>query len=214
MLRIACLISGTGSNLKRLIEHISQNNLSDKANIELVISNNENAPGLNHARQNNIKNLVISYDKPGKNKGITKEQKRKLRTSCDQKLFDALVENCINIVYCLGWMMILGSGFIDNCEKVGIKLINLHPSLPGDEKLIGTNCIERAYQLYLAGERLNTGVMMHHVIADVDKGKPIYWDSLDMSTCKDKEDYIKKIDVIEKNVVIMAFNKIINDMDT
>lgn len=210
MLRIACLISGTGSNLKRLIEHIKHNNLSSKANIELVISNKENALGLNHARRNNINNLVITYIKPTNYKEIRKEEKRKLRDGFDQKIFDALVENRIDIVYCLGWMMILGSRFIEDCEKAGIKLINLHPSLPGDEKLIGVNCIERAYQLYLTGERVNTGIMVHYIIADVDKGEPIYWDSLDMSTCNDKEDYLQKIDVIEKNVVVIAFNKIIN----
>jgi len=55
--------------------------------------------------------------------------------------------------------------------------------------------------------------MVHYIIADVDKGKPIYWDNLDMNTCKDKDDYLKKIDIIEKKVVVNAFDKLINEFN-
>lgn len=212
MLHVACFISGTGSNLKRLIQHVTHSNLDTKMKIYLVISNKKTAYGLNHARDNNIIDIVIPFVKPNNYKDLDKKEKQKIRDEYDSKLLESLVNHRINIVYCLGWNMILGSRFIQACEDKNIKLINLHPSLPGDNKLIGLNSVDRAYNQYLGGERVITGTMVHNIIADVDKGKPIYWDSLDISKCKNKDEYLLKINMVEKKVVIMAFDKLIGEL--
>lgn len=214
MLHVACLISGTGSNLKRLIQHVIHSDLDTKVKIDLVISNKKNAYGLNHARDNNITDIVIPFRKPNNYKDLDRKEKQKIRDEYDFKLLESLVNHKINIVYCLGWNMILGSRFIQACEDKNIKLINLHPSLPGDDKLIGLNSVDRAYNQYLGGERVITGTMVHNIIADVDKGRPIYWDSLDISKCKNKEEYLLKINMVEKKVVIMAFDKLIDELSS
>lgn len=212
MFHIACFISGTGSNLEKLINYIKHNGLDNKAKIKLVLSNNKNAYGLRYARHNKIKEITESIVKPINYKQLTISEKLQIRTKYDLKLFNYLINNRINIVYCLGWNMILGSKFIQLCEQNNIKLINLHPSLPEDNKLIGLNSVERAYQQFLRGERVITGIMVHNIIMDVDKGKPIYWDSLDISKCKNKKEYLLKINMIEKKVVVNALIKVINNM--
>ena len=212
MFHIACFISGTGSNLEKLINYIKHNGLDNKAKIKLVLSNNKNAYGLRYARHNKIKEITESIIKPINYKQLTISEKLQIRTKYDLKLFNYLINNRINIVYCLGWNMILGSKFIQLCEQNNIKLINLHPSLPEDNKLIGLNSVERAYQQFLRGERVITGIMVHNIIMDVDKGKPIYWDSLDISKCKNKKEYLLKINMIEKKVVVNALIKVINNM--
>ena len=212
MFHIACFISGTGSNLEKLINYIKHNGLDNKAKIKLVLSNNKNAYGLRYARHNKIKEITESIIKPINYKQLTISEKLQIRTKYDLKLFSYLINNRINIVYCLGWNMILGSKFIQLCEQNNIKLINLHPSLPEDNKLIGLNSVERAYQQFLRGERVITGIMVHNIIMDVDKGKPIYWDSLDISKCKNKKEYLLKINMIEKKVVVNALIKVINNM--
>ena len=203
MFHIACFISGTGSNLEKLINYIKHNGLDNKAKIKLVLSNNKNAYGLRYARHNKIKEITESIIKPINYKQLTISEKLQIRTKYDLKLFNYLINNRINIVYCLGWNMILGSKFIQLCEQNNIKLINLHPSLPEDNKLIGLNSVERAYQQFLRGERVITGIMVHNIIMDVDKGKPIYWDSLDISKCKNKKEYLLKINMIEKKIFIV-----------
>ena len=212
MFHITCFISGTGSNLEKLINYIKHNGLDNKAKIKLVLSNNKNAYGLRYARHNKIKEITESIIKPINYKQLTISEKLQIRTKYDLKLFNYLINNRINIVYCLGWNMILGSKFIQLCEQNNIKLINLHPSLPEDNKLIGLNSVERAYQQFLRGERVITGIMVHNIIMDVDKGKPIYWDSLDISKCKNKKEYLLKINMIEKKVVVNALIKVINNM--
>lgn len=74
-----------------------------------------------------------------------------------------------------GWMHILTPKFLDPLEKREPKLpvINLHPALPGAYD--GANAIERAYSDFQAGKLENdtTGIMIHYVISEVDRGEPI-----------------------------------------
>ena len=58
-IKTAILISGRGSNMRALIN--AAKNLDYPAEIMLVISNKENAAGLEFARQNNIKTAVIDH---------------------------------------------------------------------------------------------------------------------------------------------------------
>ena len=51
-------ISGSGSNLKNLIEKSREYNFP--ANISLVVSNNKDAPGLKYAKKNSIPFLLIN----------------------------------------------------------------------------------------------------------------------------------------------------------
>ena len=57
--QIAVLISGTGSNLKAIIDASLQNEIN--AEVALVISNNPDAFGINHAKDNNIPYAVINH---------------------------------------------------------------------------------------------------------------------------------------------------------
>ena len=57
-----------------------------------------------------------------------------------------------------GWMRILTSEFLDRFPGC---VVNLHPALPGD--LPGTEAIERAWDQAVAGERSESGVMVHLV---------------------------------------------------
>lgn len=60
-LNAAVFISGRGSNLKSLI-NFTKKKLSP-IKIVLVVSNNKEAQGLNYAKINNIKNIVVIYKK-------------------------------------------------------------------------------------------------------------------------------------------------------
>jgi len=57
-----------------------------------------------------------------------------------------------------GWMRVLTMSFLGWFPR---RVVNLHPARPGE--LPGTHAIERAWQEALAGERTETGVMVHLV---------------------------------------------------
>ena len=56
-------------------------------------------------------------------------------------------------------------------QPLPIPCINLHPALPG--AFDGAQAIERAYEAFQKGEIKNTGVMVHRVIKEVDRGEPL-----------------------------------------
>ena len=56
-MNIALFASGTGSNVKNIIDYFKKNK---KINIVLVVSNNSSAGALMHAKNNDIEQLVIS----------------------------------------------------------------------------------------------------------------------------------------------------------
>lgn len=65
-------------------------------------------------------------------------------------------------------MHILSSKFLD---KFKCPIINLHPALPNE--FDGIHSIERAFEAYKRGEIKRTGIMVHHVIPQVDRGSLI-----------------------------------------
>lgn len=138
-------------------------------------------------------------------------EKKDIRDAYDMKLLDQILRVGCDIIYCLGWNYILGGKFISKCQDNRIKIINLHPSLPNDNALIGLNSIKRAYEQYKEGTRTETGIMVHYVIEAVDKGAPIVSNKLTISECESEDDYYHKMDIIEKKTVIDALDIMIEN---
>lgn len=75
------------------------------------------------------------------------------------------------LIVCAGWMHIVSPAFLDPIASAGIKVINLHPALPGE--FAGANAILRAWTAGREEGLKRTGVMIHEVIAEVDAGRAI-----------------------------------------
>jgi formyltetrahydrofolate-dependent phosphoribosylglycinamide formyltransferase len=193
--RIAVLISGNGSNLQALIDATHSNALDAK--IDLVLSNSAKAYGLQRAANVGIATEVMtlkSYKDVGKS-----------RVEFDQDL--ALkIRNHFNgspdIIVLAGFMHILSPEFLNAFPGI---VINLHPALPG--AFDGINAISRAYEAFKSGSIAETGVMVHKVIPQVDKGEcilvekvPIY----DSDCLSDLEDRIHKV---EHRLIVEAIKK-------
>lgn len=56
-------------------------------------------------------------------------------------------------------------------QSFPVPIINLHPALPG--AFDGAHAIERALDAFQKGEVTRTGVMVHRVVAEVDRGEPL-----------------------------------------
>lgn len=156
--RIAVMVSGRGSNLQSIIDEIDKGNINGE--ISLVISNKENAYGIERAINNNIKTLVASKDKYPT---ITE------RTNI---ILDNLEDENIDFVVLAGYMEILEKKFIDRYKN---KIINIHPSL------IPSFCGKGLYgmrvhnEVYRYGVKV-TGATVHFVDEGADTGPVIMQD--------------------------------------
>ena len=146
-LKTAVFISGTGSNLKKLIEF----SLTKKSPIEivLVISNNNEAKGLNYAKKFKIKKKIFKF----KNINID-----------ENKILECLKKNKIKLICLAGFMKILSRTFI---KKFKGKILNIHPSLLPKYK--GLNTHDRA----LKNKEKFSGCTVHFVTPKLDSGKII-----------------------------------------
>ena len=80
------------------------------------------------------------------------------RADYDARLADVVAGFGPDLVVLAGWMRVLTMSFLGWFPQ---RVVNLHPARPGE--LPGTHAIERAWHEALAGERTETGVMVHLV---------------------------------------------------
>lgn len=184
--QIAVLISGTGSNLKAIIDASLNNKIN--AEIALVISNNPDAFGINHAKDNNIPYAVINH------------KDFKDRHAFEIEIEKQLDQKDLDLICLAGFMRILTAEFT---TKYHGKMINIHPSLLPEFK--GANAIEDAFN---AGAT-ETGCTVHYVIPEIDSGDII----IQKAIAIDKNDNLallkNKIHQIEHIAYIEAINKIL-----
>jgi len=146
-IKTAVFISGTGSNLKNLI-NFSKTKKSP-ISIDLIISNIIKAKGLRYGNQYKIKKKILNF------KNIKIAEKR---------LLNLLKQNKIKFICLAGFMKILSSKFI---KQFNGKIINIHPSLLPRYK--GLNTHSRAIQ----NKDKFTGCSVHYVTEKLDSGKII-----------------------------------------
>ncbi|KAJ2718522.1 phosphoribosylglycinamide formyltransferase [Coemansia sp. Benny D115] len=189
--KIVVLISGSGSNLQALIDAQQQGELGP-GKITLVVSNKKAAYGLTRAATAGIPTYVQTL-KQYKDMGKT-------RQDFDIDLAEHIQRTeAPDLIVLAGWMHILSAGFIDVFRG---RIINLHPALPGE--LDGAHAIDRAYEEFTQGKRKNTGVMVHYVIPEVDKGQPILTQEVPCVEGDSLEDLENRIHAVEHKVLPKA----------
>ncbi len=110
--RIGVLLSGRGSNFEALAESVAAGRIPD-AEIAIVISNREGAPGIDRARARGIAVRVIP------SKGLERE-------TYDRQVADVLDEYKVDLVCLAGYMRLLSPYFV---AKFLNRILNIHPSL-------------------------------------------------------------------------------------
>lgn len=145
--RIAVLVSGSGTNLQKLID--AQRGGALQAEIALVVSNRPGAKGLERAKEAGIDALALDHRAYAD------------RASFDHALDAALRERGVQLVVLAGFMRILTAEFVRDWAG---RLVNIHPSLlpafPGG----------RAIRDALEAGVDRTGVTVHFVDEGTDTG--------------------------------------------
>ena len=182
--RTAVFISGTGSNLKSLIQ-FSRTSKSP-ISIDFVISNNSKAKGLNYAKKFKIKKKVLNF----KNKKLS-----------EKKLLSILNINNIDMICLAGFMKILSGNFI---KKFKGNILNIHPSLLPKYK--GLNTHERV----LNNKEKYSGCTVHFVNSKLDSGKIILQKKVKISKKETEASLAKKILAQEHKLYPKAILKVFN----
>ena len=127
--RVTVLISGNGSNLQAVIDKTSAGQLPTK--IVRVISNRKDAFGLERARRADIPTVYHNFLKYKKQQPATPEGVQAAREEYDAELARLVLQDAPDLVVCLGFMHVVSAKFLGPLEAAKLKIINLHPALPG-----------------------------------------------------------------------------------
>ena len=177
----AVFISGRGSNLGSLIKFFKKKH--SPIFINLIISNNANAKGLNYAKKLKIKWCVVNF----KNKKLS-----------EKKLLKKLLNNKIDLICLAGFMKILSSDFIKRFKK---PILNIHPSLLPKYKGLNT------HKKVINNREKYSGATVHLVTAKLDSGKIILQKKIKIARYENERTLEKKILKVEHELYPKAIKK-------
>lgn len=105
-----------------------------------------------------------------------------------------------DVIVCAGWMHILTPDFLNPIAAANIKVINLHPALPGE--FAGAGAIERAYEAGKKEGLKRTGVMIHEVIAEVDAGDAIITQEIELKDGESLDELEERVHKVEHGLIV------------
>ncbi len=181
--RACVFISGTGTNLKSIINYSRDYNFP--ININLIISNNKSAKGIYFAKKFAIPHKIINQTRNQFEKIAIKELRNRK----------------IDLICLAGFMKVLTKNFIRNFNG---KIVNIHPSLLPKYK--GLNTYKRAIE---KGDKL-FGCTVHYVNEKLDSGKIIIKKRVHIANAETVEKLKKKVQVEEYKAYATAIRKIYN----
>ena len=184
--KLVVLISGNGSNLQSIIDHIHARKLN--ARIAAVVSNRADAFGLERARTAGIEALTID------------PENYPSEYDFDQKLARTVSRYQPDLVVLAGYMRILDADFVERFEG---KIINIHPSLLPKYK--GLNTHQRAID---AGDREH-GASVHFVTCELDDGPIIIQQQVDISPGETAATLQQKVHKAEHRIYPIAIQRIV-----
>ncbi len=183
-IKCAVFISGTGSNLKSLIQFSKKKN--SPISIELIISDNSKAKGLKFGKIFKISNKAFNY----KNKIIA-----------EKKIISEITNKKIKLICLAGFMRILSKNFIRRFKG---KILNIHPSLLPKYK--GLNTHQRA----ISNNEKYSGCTVHVVNSRLDAGKIILQKKVKISKFDTAKSLAKKVLIQEHKLYPKAIRKVLS----
>ena len=199
-LRIAVLVSGSGSNLQALIDASEEGQLP-QVELALVVSNRADAQGLQRALAHKIPALYLPWQQ---------------REEAERKLTAILDTFQVDLIVLAGWLRIFNANFVRRYPQ---RIINLHPALLPDDgnsktyttsdgtripALRGLHVVQQALD---AGIKV-TGSSVHYVVPEVDAGPVLLRAEVPILPDDDEETLHERIKYEEHRLVVEAVNRL------
>jgi phosphoribosylglycinamide formyltransferase-1 len=174
MLNIGVLISGGGTNLQSIIDGTDSGEI--EGIVKVVISNKEDAYGLERARNNNIEAIYESNE---------------------DNIIEILKDRDIDVVVLAGYLKIISPKFINEYRN---KMINIHPSL------IPAFCGKGFYGKKVHQGVIDygvkfTGATVHFVDEGTDTGPIIMQDIVPVKVDDDAKTLAKRVLKVEHRIL-------------
>jgi phosphoribosylglycinamide formyltransferase 1 len=187
MKRIGILLSGRGSNFEAIANNLKSGKIAN-AEIAVVISNREDAGGIEIARSLGLEAIVIP-------------SKGKAREDHDREMVAALQKHRVDLICLAGYMRLLSPWFV---KQFPHKILNIHPSLlpafPG---------LEAQQQAFAYGVKV-TGCTVHFVDEELDHGPIIVQKAVAVQDGDDEHTLAARILEQEHIAYSEAINLVLN----
>ena len=186
MVKIGVLISGGGTNLQAVIDGCENKFINGE--VRVVISNKENAYGLERARNHNIK-AICEKD--------------------EDKIIEVLKENEIELVILAGYLKIVSHKLVNEYRN---KIINIHPSLI--PAFCGKGYYgEKVHQGVIDYGAKVTGATVHFVDEGADTGPIIMQKTVEVKQDDDTKKLAKRVlevehEILTKSISMFCENKL------
>ena len=165
--KIAVLVSGKGTGLQAVIDHIRLGVLLNSKIIQ-VVSNNPHAAAMEKAIGVNIKTDFIE-GVVGR-KFSSSEEREKGRRDFDDKVSSMFLKDNVELVICAGFNQVLSNIFVSRFSN---RVMNVHPAYDierfGGSGMVGLKVHEAVIK---SGETIS-GCTIHYVDSSVDRGPVI-----------------------------------------
>ena len=184
MFKIAVLISGNGSNLEALIDACKKNVIN--GSIDIVISNNPDAYGIQRAKNHSINYKIIDNNR------------FETREDFDQALVEELKDSNPDLIVLAGFMRILTSVMTEAFKN---KIINIHPSLLPKYPGLDT------HNSVIKNGDLKHGVTIHYVNEVLDGGQIIAQGEISVNANETSKELKTRIHAIEHVMLPMVVSK-------
>jgi phosphoribosylglycinamide formyltransferase-1 len=174
VINIAIFASGTGSNAQKIMEHFTGH---AHIQVALVLSNNIQAGVLNKAGQFNIPALTF-----------TRNQFYET-----QEVIDTLQQYNIEWIILAGFLWLVPVKLIRHFPN---KIVNIHPALLpkyGGKGMYGA----KVHQAVVQAKETSSGITIHLVNEEYDKGKIIFQASCQVTTKDTPEEVAHKVQALE-----------------
>ena len=174
MLNIGVLISGGGSNLQAIIDDCESKKIN--GNIKVVISNREDAFGLERAKKHNIRSV---FEKD------------------EDEVIKILQEENIDLVVLAGYLKIISPKFVSEFEN---KIMNIHPALI--PSFCGDGFYgEKVHQAVIDYGAKVSGATVHFVNEKADAGPIIMQDTVKVMDDDDAKTLAKRVLEVEHTIL-------------
>lgn len=191
MKKIAVFASGNGSNAENIVQFFNHiHNFDSK--VLFIITNNKNAGVINKVKALGVSSFVYTNSEIAEPK----------------QLIVFLKENNIDLLVLAGFLRPIPLEILKEYPK---KIINIHPSLLpkyGGKGMYGFNI----HKAVLANKEGETGITIHYVIEEYDKGEIIFQAKCSISKDETVDTLAKKIFQLEQKHFPEQINKIVNQL--
>jgi phosphoribosylglycinamide formyltransferase 1 len=208
ILRLAVLISGSGSNLQALIDAIESQQLPG-VEIALVVSNKADAYGLQRALKHKVPAIFLPWRHDVGAQFIAPPVGM---AESESRLIALLHLFQVDLVVLAGWMRILSPAFLEQFPR---QVINIHPALLPDDGTGSTFITSDGTQipvfrgLHAVQQALDAGVKVtgssvHFVTPEVDAGPVICREEVAVREGDTEETLHERLKEVEHRLLVEA----------